>query len=144
MIQLIYVSVAREPFSESELVSLLETSRRNNVACGVTGMLLHEDGTFLQILEGPEEVVQRLYDRIRLDRRHDGHLVLWRKEVEEPTFDGWSMGFANVRTDDLHRMPGYCDFFHPSYYLTGGKEEGSKAYTVLSRFRDGAYRRNTR
>lgn len=141
MIQLIYVSVACAPFSHDELLELLGQARRKNTSLGVTGMLLHEEGTFLQILEGAVGMVGGLYRTIRDDPRHDRHTVLWRRDVEEPTFAGWSMGFADADRDSLRGMPGYCDFFHPSYFLESGRADGSKAYAVLSRFRKGAFHR---
>ena len=56
MLQMIYTSAATKPISPKELQELLVISRRNNIRDGITGMLLFEDGTFLQVLEGEEEV----------------------------------------------------------------------------------------
>lgn len=50
MINLIYTSSAVELFREDELVELLKTSRDNNRRRGITGMLLYNDGNFLQVL----------------------------------------------------------------------------------------------
>ena len=55
MKRLVYVSAATVPFTDAALAQLLNISRKNNVAAGITGMLVYRDGDFLQILEGGEE-----------------------------------------------------------------------------------------
>jgi hypothetical protein len=53
VIELVYVSQAKYLFQETELKDILDISRRNNIARGITGMLLYDDGgTFIQALEG--------------------------------------------------------------------------------------------
>jgi hypothetical protein len=63
MFRIVYVSAASEPFSDQQLKELLQKSRQNNVAAGITGMLLYKDGTFMQTLEGPELAVKILLIR---------------------------------------------------------------------------------
>ena len=58
-----YVSRFAKPFSESELEKLGESSARNNEELGVTGVLMTSGGIFFQILEGPEEAVDRERER---------------------------------------------------------------------------------
>ena len=70
MYQLVYVSTATEPFSSEELTRLLETSRKNNTADGVTGMLLYHDGNFFQVLEGDRDAVIGVFRRVERDPRH--------------------------------------------------------------------------
>ena len=65
LITLIYGSAAVDPFTEPELIALLEKSRANNQSLGVTGMLVYRDGNFLQVLEGEAEQVDT--DRIVAD-----------------------------------------------------------------------------
>ena len=71
---LIYVSSAQVPFSNIELTKLLETARRNNTLIDVTGMLVYRDGNFMQVIEGEEEAIRGLHEKIRCDPRH-GHLI---------------------------------------------------------------------
>jgi hypothetical protein len=110
VIELIYASTAHDKLSECELRDLLDVSRRNNAAAGITGMLLYRDGNFLQILEGGREAVHALLDRIKADRRHFGVMVVLETEIERRSFDGWSMGFRalepgeNAEADDLFSL----------------------------------------
>ena len=76
MRQVLYVSAAAETFRESDLESILESSRRNNPEHGVTGMLLYMDLGFLQILEGPDAGVEVVLAAVRKDSRHENFCVL--------------------------------------------------------------------
>ena len=50
--QLIYVSKATRALDKEELTTLLGKIRPNNSRLGITGILLHDSGSFLQVLEG--------------------------------------------------------------------------------------------
>ena len=61
MHQVVYASAAVEAFSEVQLVQLLARARTNNERLGVTGLLLYDEGSFLQVLEGDAKVIELLY-----------------------------------------------------------------------------------
>jgi Sensors of blue-light using FAD len=67
---LLYLSQSTIPFSKQDLRELLTKSRENNSQLGITGMLLFKGGNFLQVLEGRQETVMSLYERISRDSRH--------------------------------------------------------------------------
>ena len=117
MYSLVYVSSAVEPFSQPELVELLEQSHANNEALGITGMLLYKDGNFMQVLEGEEAVVRRLYAAIGRDPRHHGLLTLLEGRLEQRQFPAWSMGFRDLNVADAASIPGYSEFLNSP--LTG-------------------------
>ncbi len=91
--RLIYRSHSRIPTSadREELGQILRTSRANNVHRGVTGALLMYDGWFAQVLEGSRENVRQLFDRIKVDARHDAVVVHEEGEVDAPVFSRWAM-----------------------------------------------------
>lgn len=91
--QLTYVSSAAWKLANDELNTILDTSRANNRRYGVTGLLLHLDGGFLQVLEGPKDAVTTLFRRIGRDPRHIGVRMLVERHVPARLFAGWSMGF---------------------------------------------------
>ena len=109
MFHLVYVSSAVNLFSEEQLDQLLEVSRKNNTACGVTGMLLYFEGNFIQALEGEKEDVMTTNLRIARDPRHRGMLVLLQGEIEKREFPGWSMGYRRVDPAAGKEVPGYND-----------------------------------
>jgi hypothetical protein len=92
LIALVYVSRAPEHYDERMLHDIQRAAVRRNREVGVTGMLLHLDGWFLQLLEGPANVVNPLYETIRNDPRHTDAIVLHRGAARERLFPGWSMG----------------------------------------------------
>ena len=91
MYQLVYVSTAARPFKNPELAELLEKSRQNNAADGVTGMLLYHDGNFFQVLEGDYDAVSRVFRRVERDPRHQAVSVIYEDEADKPAFNEWSM-----------------------------------------------------
>jgi hypothetical protein len=93
MFVVVYVSAAVVPFSEPQLDALLCVSREVNRRLDVTGMLLYEDGNFMQYLEGSKESVTGLRDKIYADPRHRGIITVVHEERGERQFKDWSMGF---------------------------------------------------
>ena len=90
---LVYASSATDQFDEGRIPDLLARSRENNGDRDVTGLLLYEDGTFLQILEGEADAVEELFEIIQNDPRHIECTVLLREPISERAFPDWSMGF---------------------------------------------------
>jgi hypothetical protein len=99
MRQLLYVSNTSRTIAPSLLNDILTASRRNNQALDVTGLLLHIDGGFLQVLEGEELALSTLYARIRADKRHWNTQLLLDHQSER-AFGEWSMGFERLDGQD--------------------------------------------
>jgi hypothetical protein len=55
---------------------ILQTARKANSLLGISGLLLYRMGHFVQLLEGDEEAVLKLYQKIQLDSRHKECKVL--------------------------------------------------------------------
>lgn len=139
LVQCIYVSAATRPFDRASLHALLDSSRRNNAQLDVTGMLLHIDGSFFQILEGSEVAVTRLYEKIALDSRHDRVVKLIQEPVDQRSFADWSMGLADVTAADLRKVPGLNDFF--TRHSCFSSLDAGRAKALLAAFRGGRWRR---
>jgi len=88
--QLIYMS---EPFGfdDGMLNGILSISRRNNGRDGLTGALVCRRDIYLQLLEGPEEMVEAAYARIKRDDRHLGLVRLVSEAVDARMFPDWAM-----------------------------------------------------
>lgn len=52
--RIVYVSSAVKPFDKAELLDLMRKACGKNQLLGLTGMLLHKDGSFIQLLEGEQ------------------------------------------------------------------------------------------
>ena len=91
MLQLIYISTAREPITTAMCDDILAVSRRNNRQKGITGLLVAGRKRFLQALEGPEAEVRTTYQRIAADPRHFACVLLSEAHVEQRQFGAWDM-----------------------------------------------------
>lgn len=131
-----YRSAARIPFGQTELTDLLRWARSNNTKQGLTGMLLYDEGSFLQVLEGEREPLVTLYERILADPRHTDITKLLEREIDRRLFGDWKMGFVSL-TRVGTTLPGYSEFLQ----LRGvTASEGKQALRVLSQFRAGRFR----
>ncbi len=101
LLRAVYVSTASHDLADGELAAILDVSRRNNAARGITGALAYHDRIFIQVLEGPEAAVEALLATIAGDPRHTGMTVCGRSRVDRRVFGGWAMGW--VRAADLAR-----------------------------------------
>ena len=86
-----------------EIARILAVSRHDNACDGITGALLYDEGCFVQVLEGPLAALERLFERIRRDRRHSDVTVLENASRHERSFASWSMAHASEAPD---RRPG--------------------------------------
>ena len=100
MRQLLYVSSTSRDLAPATLNDILAAARANNPLLGITGLLIHIDGGFLQILEGEERAVREIYMRICTDSRHWESRLLLDREVKSRAFTGRSMGFERPSLDD--------------------------------------------
>jgi hypothetical protein len=96
LVRLLYASRVAESAPDGLIESLLQQSRRNNTALGITGVLCHGGDVFLQALEGGRDPVNALYNKIVVDRRHRQVTLLSYEDIFERRFSGWTMGQVNL------------------------------------------------
>ena len=98
--RLVYRSrnVIPEPERRAELGRLFTRPGRTTSSTQITGALLLLGDCFVQTLEGDEDEVQALLDRIKADPRHDSLEVLETGLVDGRVFGRWSM--AKVADQD--------------------------------------------
>ncbi len=136
MINLVYVSSATRLMSKNELVELLEISRKNNAAMGITGILLYKDGNFMQLIEGEPEQIDKLYHKIGLDPRHTGMTKLYRREITERSFPDWQMGFKNLSDESMNHVDGFSSYMDEPLDGAFYAQNPDKAQRLLWLFRE--------
>ena len=94
--QLTYHSVAKPDITSKDVEDIMAIATKNNSELGVTGCLLYHNKFFLQILEGEKQVVQELFEKIKLDDRNDQVTLLSTDESESRIFEEWSMAYYHV------------------------------------------------
>lgn len=111
MLRIAYTSQATFDFTDGDLITLLMNSRANNKRDRLTGILLHSEGQFLQVLEGDEEDVETKFDRISKDPRHRRIAMILREEADTRQFGKWTMGYTSLTDPMIRAIPGYDTFF---------------------------------
>ena len=89
---------------DNEIEDILREARRTNVLLDVTGVLLHTERRFAQILEGRRDTVMDLFGKIRHDLRHDEVRLVGLEAIEDRTFGTWAMAYAGRHTATAARF----------------------------------------
>jgi hypothetical protein len=101
--QILYCSLLNEPMDEAAIGALTQSAANLNRMDHITGMLMHADGVFVQLIEGPRQAVNHLWARLLRDKRHRGIVQLYhRREVEMRVCSDWNMKY--VQHDDLRAL----------------------------------------
>ena len=137
MICLCYVSSSTEQFNDEALVELLKVCHKNNKALDITGLLLYNGkGTFIQTLEGDEQVITSLYEKIKADHRHQRVNRILAKNITERDFPNWKMGFRNLSKIPTHNIEGFSDFINQTNDHTYLSNNENAVNALLLHFKD--------
>ncbi|MCF7983321.1 MAG: BLUF domain-containing protein [Thiohalocapsa sp.] len=102
--RLIYRSLCSDAsMPNDELGELVRQSAENNRALGITGLLLLSGNDFLQVLEGPSDAVNTLFNRIIRDPRHHDVSLIAFEQIGPVYFDEWDMHLVDLF--DLPKQP---------------------------------------
>jgi hypothetical protein len=84
--------------NDQQIHDMLNSIRYNNSLYGITGLLLMYDGLIVQLIEGREEVVNRLWKNLLHDKRHYRVMKVLEKKIVNRLFPDWTMGFIDKRS----------------------------------------------
>lgn len=88
-----YFSSAVSSTTEQVVLDIVNFSRENNARLGITGVLLYINGHIVQVLEGQQQAVERLYKSIQADPRHTNVRTVISQPIAQRLFDHWYMGY---------------------------------------------------
>ena len=100
LVQIIYVSrssvnaTANFTGIEPKIARILAKSRLNNRKNGLVGVLYFGDGCFFQCLEGSEVEIDKLYDKLLQDPRHNSLKLISRKQITHLSFTNWAIKYV--------------------------------------------------
>jgi hypothetical protein len=114
LISLMYASRSTETFQEHEIPDLLQQIRIANAKQQITGMLLYISGSFLQVLEGPPDLVDAVFSKLHTDKRHTQLRLIARDSLPERAFEGWTMMHKTLDPVEAGELIGENDFFTSS------------------------------
>lgn len=137
MISLCYVSSANKRFDNDELVNLLHSCHENNSQQNITGLLLYNgQGTFIQTLEGEENTVVPLYEKIKADSRHSRVNCISKNTIEERNFPNWKMGFRRLDKESVGNIQGFSDFMEQKDSNSYLSDKPHLVQSLLSHFKN--------
>jgi predicted signal transduction protein with EAL and GGDEF domain len=134
---LIYSSTATRLFSDEDLADLLKKARAHNININVTGMLLYENGSFFQVIEGPPETIETLFRNIISDSRHSKVITIIHESIVKRSFSEWTMGYSRVSAKDVSEIIGLNDFFTEGHSLN--QLDFNRAKKLLNAFKQGRW-----
>ncbi|MBS0967243.1 diguanylate phosphodiesterase [Acetobacter okinawensis] len=94
---LVYRSKKLVDFSELDFHDLNNSAQKKNIKNGITGVLLYDGNYFLQILEGDEEQILKLYHLICMDSRHHNFVKIIETQIPLRYFTNLGMTFFDIR-----------------------------------------------
>jgi hypothetical protein len=94
--ELVYTSVSQPHAHPDDVKDILTSSERNNLASSITGLLLYDGERYIQILEGDASNVDRLFETIKKDHRHDALELLHQGPITGRSFQEWRMAYESL------------------------------------------------
>lgn len=131
---IIYISNAVKLFDERHLNKLFYQSFQNNIHKKITGILLYNEGTFIQILEGRQEALNNLFKIIHHDKRHNNITKILDRRIGERLFKKYRTGFNTL--NNYRQMDGLETFLSKC-------NNSSHAHVVLALLSPFLNKRNT-
>ena len=98
---LTYTSWASPGLVPADIDSILRSARINNSLQGLTGLLIFNGTTFLQILEGVAPAIDELVASLKKDRRHSNMSIRDERAIEARAFGDWSMAYLRLENGDF-------------------------------------------
>ena len=100
-----YISSFVKDMSDDELEELASQAAKKNAENDITGVLMAKGGLFFQIIEGPEDNIDRLFTYILKDPRHEKIITLGIQIGDlKRLFPNWHMKEINLDTNTSERL----------------------------------------
>ncbi len=100
-----YISSFVKDMSDDELKELASQAAKKNAENDITGVLMAKGGLFFQIIEGPEDNIDRLFKYILKDPRHEKIITLGIQIGDlKRLFPNWHMKEFNLDTTTSERL----------------------------------------
>jgi len=99
MRQIIYRSISTAPDAQAAtaIPAIVRQAAPRNGIEGISGLLYAEGDSFLQVVEGTDEAIDDLLERLDNDDRHRNLRILVDREIDEREFGDWTMAFRDRR-----------------------------------------------
>ncbi len=124
---LVYASKRGINCSVEEIEKILLSSTQNNLLLDITGCLLYTDYKFIQYLEGDFYEIKNLFEKLKLDSRHENLVLIAMGSSKNRLFPNWQMGCKPISNDEVMFNSNITEAEKNIYNsIINGKEEKSK------------------
>ncbi len=107
--------ISKEVISSDDLgySNLFQSLLKFNSKNDITGILLYNEGFFLQVLEGDKNTLHHLMELIQRDTRHQELLIILDKPIQHRIFKHYSTGFSIIEnTEAIKDLNAYLSISH--------------------------------
>ena len=134
---LFYCSLAEKDISKDDILAILNWSRQYNEKNEVTGILLYWKKTnqFMQVLEGEENVILNLFDKISKDTRHSLLQIIYQEDIIARGFKSWTMAFQDIDEIDTSGLDGFSEFSKLDFTTERSNISPSIAINLIQSFK---------
>jgi len=128
------MSVQAQTLRDSDIEELLFNAREKNKRLAITGVLLLIQGKFIQYIEGYEEDIDKVYESIKVDTRHNDLLLLDSGYIDKRQYNSWSMAYRKVQNSEITDILGYSELNLDDLFLNPAEEKTHPVLKVLYNF----------
>lgn len=133
---LVYKSFAKPSLNEKDIQDILKTAQEKNRVLDITGLLIYRQKAFIQLLEGDEQSVRKILEKIIADSRHDQVVTILESSSDQRIASNWSMAFVN---EEFNKNLAH-DLFDLFDSIIGDKiKEKSLIIPILKKFTGSSY-----
>ena len=129
-----YMSNQARILTNKDIEELLFQIREKNKRLAITGILLLIQGKFVQYIEGQASEIDKVYEKIKEDNRHNELLLLDSGEIKKRQFKDWSMAYKKVGDDEIKDILGHSKLNLDDLFLLPTKEKTHPVLKVLYNF----------
>jgi len=103
-----YKSTINIKLSVFETESLFDACKKNNDSLNIRGLLYKYKSNYFQIIEGYEENIDKLYSKLKKDKKHKSIKIFMSQPIKEFTFNDFTTGYFKV--NDLDTIYGLQEY----------------------------------
>jgi hypothetical protein len=130
---LAYISTATDAVTEGDLLRLVASAQRFNASVSVSGLLIYGDQGFLQTIEGPNDAITQVFNRIVTDPAHKDIRVFVDERITRRLYPDWAMLIVtDAMALTLKSMMQYALDLRPCPLSTGQIEAATQSLQRLS------------
>ena len=96
LISILYVSSMCKYYTPAEIDIMVKSFQESNKKHNVSGMLVYSSGNIMQYIEGEKATIDKLYDNIKKDRRHECIITLVNENIQSRIFEDWSLNYKMI------------------------------------------------